>query len=112
MSQLLHHRGLQGTVQYSAEDKVLHGRVLGIRGLVSYEGESIVELESDFCAGVDDYLAGVASGSLSGETASQDVVISFSHALHERALQLAELHNEQLSDVVVRAVSRFVEEAA
>jgi predicted HicB family RNase H-like nuclease len=31
MSQTLQHKGYDGSVLYSAEDKMLHGRVLGIR---------------------------------------------------------------------------------
>ncbi len=37
-------------------DAVFLGKVLGIRSLISYEGESAEELIKDFHSAVDDYL--------------------------------------------------------
>lgn len=53
----MEYRGYTGTVEYSEEDNILFGKVLGIRALISYEGESISQLKEDFHSGVDDYLA-------------------------------------------------------
>ncbi len=38
MSQTLQYKGYDGSVEYSAEDRVLHGRLLGIRDDIVYEG--------------------------------------------------------------------------
>ncbi len=38
MSRTLKYNGYDGSVLYSAEDKLLHGRILGIRDMVSFEG--------------------------------------------------------------------------
>lgn len=46
-----------GSVEYSEEDKILYGKVLGIRGLISYEGQTIDELEKDFIEGIEQYLS-------------------------------------------------------
>lgn len=35
---------------------MLYGKVLGINSLISYEGESVTELQRDFEGAVDDYL--------------------------------------------------------
>ena len=56
MSSLLKHKGYLGTVQYSEEDNVLHGKVAGIRSLISYEGTTLEELKNDFIEAVDFYL--------------------------------------------------------
>lgn len=57
MSETLQHRGYDGSVLYSAEDKLLHGRVLGIRDMVSFEGRDHHGLERSFTAAVNEYLA-------------------------------------------------------
>lgn len=44
----MEYRGYTGTVEYSEEDNILFGKVLGIRALISYEGESISQLKEDF----------------------------------------------------------------
>ena len=56
MSYLLEYKDYLGTVEYSSSDKVLYGKVIGINGLVSYEGDSIESLQADFEEAVDDYL--------------------------------------------------------
>ena len=57
MSSNLEYKGYQGTVEYSAEDNILYGKVVGIKGLISYEGEGITELKACFAEAVDDYLS-------------------------------------------------------
>ena len=47
MSNLLEYKDYLGTVEYSSSDKVLYGKVIGINGLVSYEGDSIESLQAD-----------------------------------------------------------------
>jgi predicted HicB family RNase H-like nuclease len=56
MSQTLQYKGYDGSVEYSAEDRVLHGSLLGIRDGVVYEGSDVDSLESNFRAAVDEYL--------------------------------------------------------
>ena len=52
----LTHKGYRGDCDYSFCDNVFHGRVQGIRALVSYEGDSVEELQTAFTEAVDDYL--------------------------------------------------------
>ena len=52
----LEYKGYLGTVEYSKEDDILHGKVIGIRGLLSYEGNSLENLKKDFYEAVDFYL--------------------------------------------------------
>jgi predicted HicB family RNase H-like nuclease len=112
MSQLLDYRGFQGTVMYSAEDRLLHGRVVGVRGLVSYEGESIPDLEADFHVAVDDYISFLDSKGASPLPLAEVVPVVFPLALHERAVRFAQQHNQELTDVVEEAVSKFLDQAA
>lgn len=51
----LQYRGFIGSVDYSAE--IYYGRIMGIRALVSYEGNTLQEMISDFHTAVDNYLA-------------------------------------------------------
>ena len=55
-SNVMEYKGYIGTVEFSAKDNILFGKVIGINGLVSYEGDSILSLREDFEAAVDDYL--------------------------------------------------------
>lgn len=52
----LEYKGYTGTIEYSNQDKILYGKVLGIRSLLSYEGVTGEELESDFRGVIDEYI--------------------------------------------------------
>ena len=52
----LTYKGYEGSVEYSAEDNCLFGKVLGIKSLLLYEGSSVDELRKDFKESVDEYL--------------------------------------------------------
>lgn len=56
MSNLLSYKNYNGTVEYSKEDNCLFGKVIGLKSLLSYEGESLSELEQDFRNVIDEYL--------------------------------------------------------
>ena len=52
----LHYRGFTGSIEYSKEDNLYYGKVLGIKDLISYEGTSKSELFLDFRGAVNDYI--------------------------------------------------------
>lgn len=56
MNNVMEYKGYYGTVEYSPTDDVLFGKVIGVAGLISYEGDSIQELKQDFQQALDDYL--------------------------------------------------------
>ena len=56
MSAMLEYKGYFGSVAYSAEDGVLHGRLKFIRDLVTYEGRDAKGIKAAFQEAVDDYL--------------------------------------------------------
>ena len=57
MNNTMEYKNYVGSVEFSEEDSLFFGRVLGIRALVSYEGENARDLVEDFHGAVDDYLA-------------------------------------------------------
>ena len=57
MCNFLEYKGYRGTVEFSATDNILHGIVIDIRSLISYEGDSLVSVRKNFEDGVDGYLA-------------------------------------------------------
>ncbi|EJP23171.1 toxin-antitoxin system, antitoxin component, HicB family [Lachnoanaerobaculum sp. ICM7] len=56
MNNTIMYKGYIGSVEFSEEDCIFFGKVLGIRSLISYEGENAKELLDDFHGAVDDYL--------------------------------------------------------
>lgn len=56
MIQSITYKGYTGSVEYSPEDKCFFGEVQGIPSLISYEGQTLEELEADFRDSIDYYL--------------------------------------------------------
>ena len=52
----MNYNGYFATVEFDPEDHIFVGRVIGIRDVVVFHGESVSELENAFHEAVDDYL--------------------------------------------------------
>jgi len=57
MSKFLEYKGYIGTIEYSTDDNTLFGEVIGIRSLISYEGDGLNSLKKDFEDGINHYLS-------------------------------------------------------
>ena len=57
MTNTLQYKGYSANIEYSAEDKVLYGKIDGIGDLVTFESENVDGIEGAFHDAVDDYLA-------------------------------------------------------
>ena len=54
---IIEYKGLKGTIEYSAEDGCLIGKILDLDdGIIIYEGDSVAEIIQMFHEAVDDYL--------------------------------------------------------
>ena len=113
MSETLQYKGYDGSVEYSAEDRILHGALRGIRDAVVYEGADVDSLESNFRAAVDEYLAFCTA---EGKTPDQPFKGSFNirvgPELHKRAALFAEANNQKLNTVVSKALEEFLTHAS
>ena len=57
MNDIIEYKTYYASVQFSAEDEVFHGKIIGINDLVSFEGTTVAELKKAFHEAVNDYLA-------------------------------------------------------
>ncbi len=53
---MIEHKGYTGKIEFDPDSEILHGEVLGIRDVVTFEGESVNEVMQAFRDSVDDYL--------------------------------------------------------
>ena len=106
----LKYKGYTGSVEYSAEDQCLYGKVLGLnKDCITYEGESISELQEDFEGAVDMYLQSCAErGVTPSKPYSGKLVIRMTSDLHWRVAMAAAESGTTINDFINRAVSREV----
>ncbi len=53
---MIEYRGYSGVVEYDPSIDAFHGRVIGLRDVVTFEGRSLDELRQEMAESVDDYL--------------------------------------------------------
>jgi predicted HicB family RNase H-like nuclease len=109
MSSVLEYRGYLGSVEYSDEDEVLHGRLEFIRDLVIYEAPDAQGLKQAFHEAVDDY---VALCEQQGRKPDVPLKGSFNvrpgRDLHRRAMIFARRKGVNLNTVVSEALRRYL----
>jgi predicted HicB family RNase H-like nuclease len=56
MKKMKPYKGYTATVEFDADEMVLHGRVENIRDVISFQAVSVDDLQSAFEEAIDDYL--------------------------------------------------------
>jgi predicted HicB family RNase H-like nuclease len=111
MNGFLHYRGYAGSIVFSERDQVFHGRVVGIKDMLSFEGENVTELTTDFHNAVDEYLAFCDE---CGKTPEKPYKGSFNvrigSGLHREAAEKAATLGISLNSLVEKAIRQVVSE--
>jgi predicted HicB family RNase H-like nuclease len=101
----LEYKGYTGSIEYSKEDDLLYGKILGIKGLISYEGKTGKELESDFKGAIDTYLTDCKKeGLLPEKPYKGSFNVRISPDLHQKAALLAQEEKMSLNSFVAESI--------
>jgi predicted HicB family RNase H-like nuclease len=109
MSGYLHYKDYTGSIEFSEEDAVFHGKVIGIKALISFEGDSVDVITADFHAAVDEYLVFCAKNKKQPEKPFKGSFnIRLGANLHRRAALAASVRGISLNALVEDAVRQVV----
>ena len=109
MSNLLSYKNYNGTVEYSREDECLFGKVIGIKSLLSYEGQSVQELEQDFKTVIDEYLEDCKERNIEPEQPYKGTFnVRISPELHRTIAVYAIEHGKSLNAAVEEAIGKML----
>lgn len=101
----LEYKGYTGTIEYSKEDGLLFGKVLGIKALISYEGSTGKKLEADFTEAIDTYLADCKQDRVAPEKPFKGSFnVRISPKLHRKAALLAMEEKTSLNSFVAESI--------
>jgi len=107
MNNTMEYKGYLGSVEFSQEDALFYGKVLGIRALISYEGENAHDLVEDFHGAVDSYLMLCAEEGVEPEKAYKGSFnIRISPELHRQAVIAASSRQMSLNSFVESSIQR------
>jgi predicted HicB family RNase H-like nuclease len=109
VNNILEYKEYCGTVEYSAVDGVLFGKVLGINSLISYEGDSVQMLKENFESAVIDYLEACEKEGIEPEKAYKGKFnVRVSPELHKKLVKYSASHGQTLNSTVEEAIKRYV----
>jgi predicted HicB family RNase H-like nuclease len=101
----LEYKGYTGSIEYSKEDDLLFGKVLGVRGLISYEGKTGNELENDFKEAIVTYLSDCNEKEIAPEKPFKGSFnVRVSAELHQKAALLAKEEKMSLNSFVAESI--------
>ncbi len=109
MKNTIEYKEYIGTVEFSEEDGVFFGKVMGIRALISYEGTNARELVADFHAAVDDYLEVCqVEGKIPEKAYKGSFNVRLPAEMHKQAALCAIKNNLSLNKIVEQALQRYL----
>jgi len=108
-SNYLHYRDYIGSIEFSEEDAVFHGKVIGIRSLISYEGDSVGAITEDFQSAVDEYLEFCVERDIQPEKPFKGSFnVRIDNDLHRKAVLAASAQGLSLNAFVEEAIRQTV----
>ena len=108
MSNTIYYKGYSAKPEYSAEDKIFYGVLLGIDDLVNFEAENAKDVEKEFHSAVDDYLAFCKEiGKAPQESYSGSFTVRIAPELHRKISVQAQSKGISLSTALEQAIAAY-----
>jgi len=109
VSNVLEYNGYSGSIEVSVEDHCLHGKILFITDLVTYEAATVSDLETAFIEAVDDYfLTCKEIGKEPQRPFKGSFNVRINPELHRKAALEANKENISLNELASKAITAYV----
>ncbi|MCL2378658.1 MAG: type II toxin-antitoxin system HicB family antitoxin [Defluviitaleaceae bacterium] len=109
INNLLEYNGYFGTVEYALDGNVFHGKVIGIDGLISYEGRDLDGLRQDFEGAIDEYFAMCKDEGLEPQKPYfSHLSVKIPLALHKNLADFSAKYNKTLNETVEEALAGYI----
>jgi len=105
----MNYKGYYGSVEFSDEDNVFFGRIIGINDRITYEGDNVQTLRRDFEEAVEDYLEICAQMGKEPEKAYKGTFnIRIAPTLHRNLAIFSASHGKTLNATVEEAIREYI----
>ena len=101
------YKGYTARVEYDERDNIFLGRILGIRNMISFHGETVAELRAELELAVKDYLADCKQQGIHPEKpASGKLLLRVPPEVHGRAIVAAQAAGKSLNQWATEALQQ------
>ena len=109
LANILAYKGYLTKIEYSVEDQVLHGQIESIVDLVTFESDSINEIEKEFHEAVDDYLLFCTEiGKEPNKAYKGSFNVRVEPQLHKEIALIAYKNGDSLNETIEQALKIYV----
>jgi predicted HicB family RNase H-like nuclease len=110
---MMQYKGYFAKIEFDADAKILHGEVVGIRDVVTFQATSTSQIEREFHASIDDYLAFCKKrGEAPDKPYSGQFIVRADPTLHRKAASIAEAQGKSLNTLVVEALGAQISDVS
>jgi predicted HicB family RNase H-like nuclease len=94
----MNHKGYTARIEFDERDNIFVGRVLGMRSIISFHGETVTDLRHEFEVAIEDFLNDCkAQGVKPEKPASGKLMLRVSPEIHGAALVAAQASGKSLN---------------
>ena len=106
----LKYKGYTGSVEFNAADDCLHGKVLGMtKDSITFEGETVSELKTDFQNAIDSYIEGCQELGIAPRKPYSGVLnIRIPSEIHEKVALLAMQQGMTVNALIRNAIAQSI----
>ncbi|MDR3630692.1 MAG: type II toxin-antitoxin system HicB family antitoxin [Desulfocapsaceae bacterium] len=91
-------KGYTAQIEFDERDNIFIGRILGLRTIISFHGETVMELRNEFELAINDYLLDCAEQGISPEKpVSGKILLRVPPEVHGAALVAAKASGKSLN---------------
>ena len=102
-------RGYCGSVEFSDEDNIFHGRILGINDHITFDGYNVEELRKNFQDAVDEYLSiCLKMGKVPEKAYKGSFNVRIAPALHKELAVYSASRGKTLNSTVEEAIRNYI----
>jgi predicted HicB family RNase H-like nuclease len=95
---IMSHKGYNARIEFDDRDNIFVGRILGVRTMISFHGETVAKLRSEFERAVDDYVDECKEqGTKPEKPASGKLLLRVPPDVHGRAMVAAQVAGKSLN---------------
>lgn len=94
----MNYKGYTARIEYDERDNIFAGRILGIRNIISFHGETVAQLRTEFEHAIKDYLDDCKEQGVQPEKpASGKLLLRVPPEIHGRAIVAAQAAGKSLN---------------
>jgi len=108
----MNYKGYEAVVEYDEEAALLHGEVLHLNDVITFQADCTADLEQAFRDSVDDYLAFCAENDRGPEKPySGKIALRLPTELHREVTSAARKQRESVNNYIIEALEAYSQKA-